>query len=150
MNFNGEKYIVRALGEAAFNDDGHRIYKLALVFPEMPNSRKIKFTFGEDGRLVMKMSEIPNEKIAEPLVEGIYATNPKFAFAVKMLERRLGDRFINRKLESIFSPVLIGADTHSKRYTDILADEKARAEEAKRSTGAISALILSAADTMDE
>lgn len=150
LNFNGEKYIVRALGEAAFNDDGHRIYKIALVFPEMPNSRKIKFTFGEDGRLVMKMSEIPNEKIAEPLVEGIYATNPKFAFAVKMLERRLGDRFINRKLESIFSPVLIGADTHSKRYTDILADEKARAEEAKRSTGAISALILSAADTMDE
>jgi hypothetical protein len=150
LNFNGEKYIVRALGEALFNDDGHRVYKLFLVLPEMPNSRRIKFTFGEDGRLVMKMSEIPNEKIAEPLVEGIYATNPKFAFAVKMLERRLGDRFINRKLESIFSPVLIGADTHSKKYTDILADEKARAEEAKRSTGAISALIMRAADTMDE
>lgn len=150
LNFNGEKYIVRAAGEALINEDGHRVYKILLVLPEMPNSRRIKFTFGEDGRLIMKMSEIPNEKIAEPLVEGIYATNPKFAFAVKMLERRLGDRFINRKLESIFSPVLIGADTHSERYTDILADEKARAEEAKRSTGAISALILHAADTMDE
>lgn len=150
LNFNGEKYITRALGEAYVNEDGHRAYKLYLVFPEMPNSRRIKFTFGEDGRMVMKMSEIPNEKIAEPLIEGIYATNPKFAFAVKMLERRLGDRFINRKLESVFSPVLIGADTHSKKYTDILADEKARAEEAKRSTGAISALILRAADNMDE
>ena len=100
--------------------------------------------------MLMKMSEIPNEKIAEPLVEGIYATNPKFAFAVKMLERRLGDKFINRKLESVFAPVLIGADTSSKQYSDILANEKARAEEAKRSTGAISALIMRAADTMDD
>lgn len=150
LNFNGEKYIVRALGEAYLNEDGHRIYKLLLAFPEMPNSRRIKFTFGEDGRMLMKMSENPNEKIAEPLVEGIYATNPKFAFAVKMLERRLGDKFINKKLEAIFAPVLVGADTHSKKYTDILASEKARAEEAKRSTGAISALILRAADSIDE
>lgn len=150
LNFNGEKYIVRTLGEAYLNEDGHHVYKLYLVFPEMPNSRSIKFTFGEDGRMLMKMSENPNEKIAEPLIEGIYATNPKFAFAVKMLERRLGDRFINRKLEWVFAPVLIGAGTHSKKYTDILADEKARAEEAKRSTGAISALILRAADNMDE
>jgi hypothetical protein len=116
----------------------------------MPNSRRIKFTFGEDGRMIMKMSENPNEKIAEPLIEGIYATNPKFAFAVKMLERRLGDKFINRKLEAIFDPVLIGADTSSKKYADILEDEKARVEEAKRSTGAISALILRAADSLDE
>ncbi len=150
LNFNGERYIVRALGEAYINEDGHRVYKLCLILPEMPNSRRIKFTFGDDGRMLMKMNEIPNEKIAEPLIEGIYATNPKFAFAVKMLERRLGDRFINRKLEGIFAPVLIGADTHSKKYTDILADEKARAEEAKRSTGAISALIMRAADSMDE
>ena len=150
LNFNGERYIVRALGEAYFNEDGHRVYKLSIILPEMPNSRRIKFSFGEDGRMIMKMSEIPNEKIAEPLIEGIYATNPKFAFAVKMLERRLGDKFINRKLESVFAPVLIGADTNSKKYTDILANEKARAEEAKRSTGAISALILRAADNMDE
>ena len=150
LNFNGEKYIVRALGETYLNEDGHRVYKIQLILPEMPNSRRIKLSFGEDGRMLMKMSEIPNEKIAEPLIEAIYATNPKFAFAVKMLERRLGDKFINRKLESVFAPVLVGADTHSKKYTDILANEKARAEEAKRSTGAISALIMRAADSMDE
>ena len=121
-----------------------------MIFPEMPNSRKIKFSFSEDGRLIMRMTEIPNDKIAEPLVEGIYTTNPKLAFAVKMLERRLGDRFLNRKLESIFSPILVGADTHSKKYLDIVADEKARAEEANRATGAISALILKAAESDDE
>ena len=116
----------------------------------MPNSRRMRLSFGEDGRLILRMTENPNEKIAEPLVEGIYTMNPKFAFAVKLLERRLGDRFINRKLEALFSPTLIGANTHSKKYADIIADEKARAEEANRTTAAISALILSAADVIDD
>ena len=150
LNVNGEKYIVRVLGESNENEDKHKIYKIDMILPEMPNSRKIKFSFGADGRLLMRMTEIPNDKIAEPLVEGIYTTNPKLAFAVKMLERRLGDRFLNKKLESLFSPMLVGADTHSKKYLDIVADEKARAEEASRATGAISALILKAAESDDD
>ncbi len=150
LNVNGEKYIIRALGEFEENEDKHKTYKVDIIFPEMPNSRKMKFSFGEDGRLLMRMTEIPNDKIAEPLVEGIYTTNPKLAFAVKMLERRLGDRFLNKKLESLFSPMLIGANTRSKKYLDILADEKFRAEEASRATGAISALILKAAESGDD
>ena len=150
VNFNGEKYIIRAIGEATEDEDKHKMYKVDFILPEMPNSRKMRFSFGEDGRLIMRMTEIPNEKIAEPLIEGIYTTNPKLAFAVKMLERRLGDRFIARKLQSLFSPTLVGADTHSKRYLDIVADEKARVEEARRATGEVSALILRAADSDDE
>jgi len=150
LNFNGEKYIVRAVGEASEDENRHKIYKIELILPEMPNSRKMMLTFGDDGRLLLRMTEVPNAKLAEPLVEGIYTTNPKLAFAVKMLERRLGDKFINRKLESLFSPMLVGADTHSKRYYDIVADEKARAEEANRATGAISALILKAADDLQD
>ncbi|MBO7304232.1 MAG: serine hydrolase [Clostridia bacterium] len=143
--FNGEPYIVRALGSAYEDSDKRAVYKIELVLPEMPNSRKLRFTFGEDGRMVMRMNEVPDEKIAEPLVQSIYATNPKFAFAVNILERRLGDKFINRKLESLFSPTLIGAHVGADNYYDIIADEKARAEEAIRGTKAISALILKAA-----
>lgn len=150
LNFNGEKYLARAMGEASENEDKHKSYKIDIIFPEMPNSRKIKLSFGSDGRLFMRMTEVPNEKLAEPLVEGIYTTNPKLAFAVKMLEKRLGDRFLNKKLEGMFSPILVGADTHSKKYFDIIADEKARAEEARRATGAISALILKATEGSDE
>jgi hypothetical protein len=150
LNFNGERYIVRAVGEASEDENRHKIYKIELILPEMPNSRKIMLAFGDDGRLIFRMTEVPNAKLAEPLVESIYTTNPKLAFAVKMLERRLGDKFINRKLESLFSPILVGADTHSKKYHDIVADEKARAEEANRATGAIGALILKAADDLQD
>ena len=115
LNFNGERYIVRAMGEAMEDEDRNMVYKIELLFPEMPNSRKMKFTLSESGRLVLRMTEIPNAKIAEPLVESIYTTNPKLAFAVNLLERRLGDKFINRKLESLFSPTLIGANTKSDK-----------------------------------
>lgn len=142
LDFNGEKYILRAMGEAEISDNGNTVYKIEIIFPEMPNSRKMRFTFGEDGRIILRMTEIPSEKIAEPLVESIYTTNPKLAFAVNLLERRLGDKFINRKLEGLFSPTIVGADTQSDRYYDIIADEKTRAEEANRSTKAISALIM--------
>ena len=150
LNFNGEKYIVRAMGEAMEDEDRNMVYKIELLFPEMPNSRKMKFTISDSGRLVMRMTEIPNSKIAEPFVESIYTTNPKLAFAVGLLERRLGDSFINKKLDSLFSPTLIGANTHSDKYYDIVADEKARAEEVSRSTKAISALIMRAADDVKE
>ena len=98
LNFNGEKYIVRAMCEAMEDEDRNKIFKLELLFPEMPNSRKMKFTLEDGGKLTLRMTETPNHKIAEPFIESIYMTNPKFAIAVRILERRLGDKFINRKL----------------------------------------------------
>ena len=142
INVEGEVYIVNALGEAGLDEDGNPTYKIELVLPEMPNSRYIVFTLQSDGKLLMKMSEMPNEKIADPLVEAIYTTTPKLAFAVNLLERRLGDRFIARKLESVFAPALVGIDTKSEDYYSIVADERRRLDEAQRSTKAISAMLL--------
>lgn len=142
MSVGGEKYIVRVLGEATRDDDGNPAFKLEFVLPEMPNSRYMTFSFQKDGRILLKMSEMPNEKIAEPLVEAIYTTTPKLAFAVSLLERRVGDRFIARKLESLFSPTLVGVSTSAEDYYSIVEDERARAEEAQRSTKAISAMLL--------
>ncbi len=150
LNFCGEFYMVRALGEAETDEDDHTVYKIELVFPEMPNSRKIKFSFKSDGRMVMRMTETPNEKIAEPVVESIYTTNPKFAFAVKLIEARLGDKFVIRKLASIFSPTLIGVDTHSEKYFDIVADERMRNAQATKSTEAVSALLIKLTSDADE
>ena len=149
LSYNGEKYLVNAIGEATSDEDGHKIYKIELALPEMPNTRTLRISFGEDGRLIVRMSEIPNENIAAPLIEGIYTTNPKLAFAVRLLEKSQGEMFINRKLGQLFSPILIGANTTSKRYADIIADDKARAKEAERSTAAVTELINRAAEELD-
>jgi CubicO group peptidase (beta-lactamase class C family) len=142
INVEGEVYIVNAVGEATVDEDGNPSFKLELVLPEMPNSRYIVFTPQKDGKLLMKMTEMPNEKIAEPVIDAIYTMTPKLAFAANLLERRLGDRFIARKLESVFAPTLVGIDTKSEDYYSIVADERRRADEAQRSTKAISAMLL--------
>ncbi len=141
LDFGGEKYIVNTLGEAAENDSGKLEYKIELIFPEMPNSRKIRLTTTDDGRMIIKMTELPNQKIAEPLVEGIYATSPKFAFIVSMLERRLGDRFLNRKLSSLFAPTLIAANTRSDSYIAMLASENSKSDKTIAETESVTALI---------
>ena len=150
LNYNGEKYLVNAIGEATTNEDGHRIYKIEFALPEMPNTRTMRISFGEDGRLIARLTEMPNENIAAPLVEGVYTTNPKLAFAVKLLEKNQGEMFINRKLSQLFSPTLIGANTASRRYADIIADDKARAKEGERSTAALSDLINHVTEELDK
>ena len=148
VDFNGEPYIVRALGSVTADGENRRVYKVELIFPEMPNSRNVKFTLGDDGKMVMRMSEVPGEKLSEPLVQSIYATNPNFAFAVSIIERRLGDKIVTRKLENLFSPTLVGAQVGTENYAAILATEEARAKEAERATKAISSLILKAAKSV--
>ena len=113
INYNGEKYIVRALAERCPGEHGENIFKIELIFPEMPNSRLITMKKDSDGTLLINLSENPDQKIAEPLIESIYITNPKLSFAVGLLERRLGDRFIQRKLEKLFRPTLRGVNAEA-------------------------------------
>ena len=142
LEYGGEKYIVKAIGEATTDNDGCPVFKIQLILPEMPNSRRIKLSVSEDGKLVVKMSEIPNHKLAEPLIEALYMTNPRLAFVADILEKRLGDRFLVRKLEGLFAPTLIGADIHSRNYNNIISGQRKQAEEASNATRTVAALIL--------
>ncbi len=141
LDFGGEKYIVRAIGDTVEDENHHIFYKIELIFPEMPNSRKIRITVSDDGRMVVRMTEMPNHKIAESLVEGIYATNPKLAFLVSLLERRLGDKFLNKKLNMLFSPTLVGANTSSPHYRSIIASENKKTEAEAKKSRSVAALI---------
>ena len=145
LDVNGEKYMTCLLGEPT-TDGSLPGYRLHFVFPEMPNSRKISFSFGADGRLIMKLTESPNEKIAEPLVEAIYTTNPTLAFAVKILEKRLGDKLLNRKLQSLFAPTLVGANTNARGYLDILDSENQKARKEGHTSNAIGNAIIKVAE----
>ncbi len=142
IDFNGEKYIIRAIGEALEDEDRNPIYKIELVLPELPNTRRITLSLGENGELIAKLRETPNHFIAVPFVEALYITNPKFAFGISLLERRMGDRLIMRKLESIFAPTLVGANTKSGDYYNIMKEENEKIDEAMKTSKPISSLIL--------
>ena len=116
LEFDGEKYITRVLGSAIKNQEGEMIYKIEFIFPEMPNSRKITMRKQKGGTLSFFMEEVPNHKIAEPFVESLYATNPKLSFIIGIIEKRLGDRYVENKLKRTFSPQLFGVNVESTDY----------------------------------
>jgi hypothetical protein len=116
LEFGGEKYVARVLGSATKNAKGEIIHRIEIIFPEMPNVRKITMRALPDGTLRMFMEEIPDQKIAEPFVEALYTTNPKLSFVIGIMERRLGDRYVEKKLTRTFSPSLAGINVASTDY----------------------------------
>ncbi len=126
IEYHGEKYIVKVIGEAMENEDREMIYKIELLFPEMPNTRMLKFSFDEDGGLRMRMSEMPNHKIADVFIEEMSLTNPALSFVFKLFEKRVGGNIVEVKLKEAFNPELVGARIGSENYVAIMDRERQR------------------------
>jgi hypothetical protein len=126
LDYHGEKYIVKVIGEAMEDEDREMLYKLELLFPEMPNTRMIKLSFVGDGQLLMRMSEMPNHRIADVFLAEMTFTDPKMAFLISLLENRIGKNFMARKVEEVFSPRLIGARVGAENYIAIMDEERAK------------------------
>lgn len=150
LDFNGEKYIINAIAEAIEDEDRNPVFKLEFIFPELPNTRRIKITFGEGGKIIVRMDETPNHNLAAPLVEALYVTNPKLAFGVSIIEKRVGDRIIVRKLESVVTPTLIGVNKSSRTYYNIIEEENEKVAESIKTVKPVSSLILKLAKETDK
>jgi hypothetical protein len=127
----GDKFIVNALCEARVTAEGEPVYRIELCFPEMPNTRMIEITRPDFRRIAVEFTEIPNHRIVESLVSKA-SSGAVMGFVTDLLERRFGEGFIERKLESTFAPTLIGADERHEKYREIVdAEERARREESR-------------------
>ncbi len=107
MSFGGELYRMRTLGGVVRGAKGEIIYRIEMIFPELPNSRVIELTVLDSDRVRMNLYETPSEQIAAPVLASFSTANPKLAFAVQMLERRYGQGFIENRLKAIFSPEIM-------------------------------------------
>ena len=67
LNFGGEAYLVSAMGECALSEDNLPVLKIDLVFPELPNRRRIKI-FSENGTMRVCLTELPGKEMIEGLV----------------------------------------------------------------------------------
>ena len=141
LDYHGEKYIVKVIGEAMEDEDRNMLYKLELLLPEMPNTRMLKFSFLEEGRLYMRMSEMPNHRIADMFVESMVDDKSPLAFVMKILENRLGKNFIERKLEDTFAPSLIGARVGAENYTAIMDEEREKLKAGEKTVKLIDTVV---------
>lgn len=132
LDFRGEKYTVRAIGDAVFGTGGIPEYRIELVFPELPNTRTIKLTRVGDGKIKIELSEVPNNRIVDALLDRIPEASAALGFVIEMLERRFGKGFINARVEKTFSPTLIGADMSCENYLEIVKSEGERLSQESR------------------
>ena len=104
MNFGGELYRMRTLGGVVSGAKGQPVYRIEMIFPELPNSSVIELTVIDEDSVKMNFYETPNEQIVAPVLASFSSANPKLAFAVQMLERKFGHGFVENRLKGIFSP----------------------------------------------
>ena len=131
LDFRGERYIVRAMGDAVCRPSGEIEYRIALVFPELPNTRMLRIT-AEDGLIRVEASEQPGDKAVEVLIDKIPELGliPRLAFAG--IEKMYGVGSVSDFVARAFSPVLTCVDLGREDAEARLAELNARAAEQSR------------------
>ncbi len=119
----GEKYTVRAMGEATADSYGNPEYRIELIFPESASTRMLVVRKMGEGRVQFDLSERPNQRLAEDFLNSYRETSGVVSFVADMLERRLGEGEIKKMIERIFNPILVGIDLSLPNYAEILEEE---------------------------
>lgn len=140
LEFRGEKYIVKTLGEALINSSGETEYRIEFIFPELPNTRMMSIKKQEYGLYVV-FGEEPDNKIADALIDKATDTSSVLGFVMDLLERRFGKGFIQNKLEETFSPLLVGANTAIEGFEEIVEEERKRLAEETKTVKVIRAVV---------
>lgn len=141
LDFRGEKYIARCMGEALTTTDGGVEYRIDMVFPELPNSRMLRITCPSSDRILVEFFEMPNNRIVENLLLKLSEMNSVTSMSIDLLERRFGEGIIAGTLKKAFCPTLVGADTSSPECEKIVAEENLRAASESRAVKLIRAVV---------
>ena len=141
LDFRGEKYTVRVMGDAVFGTVGVPEYRIELVFPELPNTRMIKLTRMSRERIRVELTESPNNRIIDPLLDRIPEESAALGFIVELLERRFGKGFISARVEKTFAHTLVAADMCFEGYPDIVAAEGAKLSRESRAVTLLRAFV---------
>ena len=141
LDFRGEKYSLKALGAVQRDSEGKYELRIELVFPELPNTRVMTIKRISKDRVKLTLSEWPNNKIVDTLIERAIELNGTLGFVIGLLERRFGKGFMNKKLERTFCPELVGADTALFWYEGIIAELNLVASEETRAVRLLRAVV---------
>lgn len=141
VGFSSERYMIYASAEFTGTDSDFS-YKLELIFPELPNTRRIMLTL-VDSRLHIKMHEIPDNRITDSFVDGIPTMNGRGGPIFELLENNLGKSFIRGKLKELFSPELTAISREADDLSIALSEANDAVTEHIESSCLIRTLLFS-------
>lgn len=99
----GERYLVAAQAAFAVDEDGRRLLKIDVVFPELTHTRRIKVFFEEEVPF-LQLREVPGREVLDGLLRSLPATNPKARGIVGFIRNRLNLDYLLIKIYEKFEP----------------------------------------------
>lgn len=141
LDFRGEKYVVRSMGEVFVNANGETEYRIEIIFPELPNTRRLKLIRLEDGSVSIEFFESPNDEIVANLMLRISELNAPLSIAKDVIERKFGHGTVAETLHRPFAPKLLGADMSLPGYLETVSRETQRVLEESSAVRIIRAFV---------
>ena len=141
VDLRGEKYLVLAMGEAGWSRQGQREYRIELLLPETASVRRISIRRGRGETIIMDMSELPNDRLIETMIESYSATYPKLGIGLDIIDKRIGKGAINEGMRRVFSPTILGIDTSLPGHKAFIENENKKTAEANRRSRPIKNII---------
>lgn len=129
VTVGGEPYLVRTLAEAVVDADGHRLYKIECIFPELPNARMLYLYPSDDGRLRMDLRESPDHKLLESFRQSFLTAGEKGSRLMALLDRAAGEDFLEERAAAVFGLSLRGVRADRTDAEDVLCSLDREREE---------------------
>ena len=141
LDFRGEKYMVKAIGEAEKNPDGSLAFRVELLYPELPNTLMMRFKKSLCDRIAVNIAEIPNAGVVDSMAARLVDSHSSVYMLMSMLEGKFGEEVIRSKMEGTFAPSFVAADTSFEGYEAIVAEEEAIARDDSSLVKAIKGVV---------
>ncbi len=126
-DFHGEKYIIRALGGVR-KEGNETVWTVEFVFPELPNTRILTIRKSAPDEIRLTFTETPGADAVTPLFDSLVNSSSMASLAVGMIERKLGEGFIKKKISELFSPSFRAPLAGSEVADEVLNEENKRIE----------------------
>lgn len=123
-----EKYRVMAMAGLYLKEKGKRQLRLELKFCETASVRRMVFEPISDGKIRVKLSETPNNRLIERFLAEYSSQNSTVAFAKSVIERRFGENVISDKAKKNFTPEITAVKSTHPKCKELLL-EMSRTEE---------------------
>ena len=94
-----------------------------------------------DGKIRIALAERPNHRLAENVLKRYRETSGVVSFAADMLERRIGEKELERLIKRAFNPTLVGVSTSLVNCKAILTEINERTEIESGTVRIIRALV---------
>lgn len=120
IRYGEEPYIVGTLCQLTENEDGDIVLRFHLVFPELPNSRRIAIHCLGEGQAAILLSETPGIPMFGAVLGALISNEGGKNGFFTVLRRHLADRAIRERMLHCMEPVLYATANGGERRGGLL------------------------------